>query len=434
MSSTLAKSLFNGEILDAKPFDRRLTDELQRFGFTWCIKVPGEHGHKALRMVPPELGDYIDGDDGQQIVTPQSMRYKRDDLARKDEEYNERIESDCGKACQIFYSHLGPDALDCIKTTKDSTNLSSRDKAMVLLVELRERFVGNSSTTRDALNAALTVLPQIFDRQTAMKNIVAIDDINGTFAEMRNPVTNELDRVFVKPDADLVSLYLKLYIGTESFRFSIEYLKREKQNNHLTWDGLKAEVIARCQTLKQEEDAALQAESFSVRAVSTIGDVMANPTLRSEFEQRVADGIADGLKQVGGSPGFIRGQDRDFRDGGGRDRSRDRSNRSDRYDNRDRSRGRDQNRQSHRGDRSNSRGRDSYRRSDDYNRGERRDADRFRDNSRDRGRDDRNRGREVDRSYGREDRNRGRDDRSREDINRDDRKRDGSDSGGKRRN
>ena len=122
MSSTLAKILFNGEILDAKPFDRRLTDELQRFGFTWCIKVPGEHGYKALRMVPPELGDYIDGDDGQQIVTPQSMRYKRDDLARKAEEYNERIESDCGKACQIFYSHLGSDALDCIKTTKDSTN------------------------------------------------------------------------------------------------------------------------------------------------------------------------------------------------------------------------------------------------------------------------------------------------------------------------
>ena len=90
MSSTLAKILFNGEILDVKP--------LQRFGFTWCIKVPGEHGHKALRMVPPDLGDYIDGDDGQQIVTPQSMRYKRDDLARKAEEYNERIESDCGKA------------------------------------------------------------------------------------------------------------------------------------------------------------------------------------------------------------------------------------------------------------------------------------------------------------------------------------------------
>ena len=197
---------------------------------------------------------------------------------------------------------------------------------------------------------------------------------------MRNPVTNELDRVFVKPDADLVSLYLKLYIGTESFRFSIEYLKREKQNNHLTWEGLKAEVIARCQTLKQEEDAALQAESFSVRALSNIGDVMANPALRSEFEQRVADGIATGLKQAGGSPGFLRDRDQDFRDGGGRGRSRDRSDRSDRYDNRDRSRGRDQNHESRREDRSHSRERDSYRRTDDYNRGERRNVNRSRDN------------------------------------------------------
>ena len=240
-----------------------------------------------------------------------------------------------------------------------------------------------------------------------------------------------MDRIFVKPDADLVSLYLKLYIGTESFRFSIEYLKREKQNNHLTWDGLKAEVIARCQTLKQEEDAALQAESFSVRAVSTIGDVMANPALRSEFEQRVSDGIAAGLKQAGGSPGFLRDRDQDSRDGGGRGRSRDHSDRYDRYDNRDRSRGRDQNHEPRRGDRSHSRGRDSYRRTDDYNRGERRNVNRSRDNSRDRGRDDRNRGRDAsgDRNYGREDRNSGRYER-----NRDDRNRDVTDSGGKRRN
>ena len=426
MSSSLVKSLFNGEILDAKPFDRRLTDELQRSGLTWCIKLPGQVNHKALRNIPPELGDYIDGDDGQQIVTPQSMRYKRDELARRAEENNEKIEIDCGKACQIIYSHLGPDALDCIKITKDSTQLTSRDKVMVLLVELRERFVGNSSTTRDALNAAFLALPQIFDRQTAMKNIVAIDDINETFAEMRNPVTDELDRIFVKPDADLVSLYLKLYIGTESFRFSIEHLKREKQNHRLNWAALKVEVIARCQTLKQEEDAALQAESFSVRAVGTISDVMANPALRSEIEQRIADGIADGLKQAGGSPAFSRGQDRDFRDGGGRDRSRDRLDRTDRYENRDRSRGRDQNRDRH-GDRSNSRGRDSYRRTDDYNRGDRRGSyDRSRDNSRERGgRDDRNRGRDGDRNYAREgDRNRAKDDRNR----------DVTDSGSRRRN
>jgi hypothetical protein len=223
------------------------------------------------------------------------MRYKRDDIARKAEEYNERIESDCGKACQIFYSHLGPDALDCIKTTKDSTNLSSRDKAMVLLVELRERFVGNSSTTRDALNAALTVLPQIFDRQTAMKNIVAIDDINGTFAEMRNPVTNELDRVFVKPDADLVSLYLKLYIGTESFRFSIEYLKREKQNNHLTWEGLKAEVIARCQTLKEEEEADLEIIQIDMIATIIVIEVEEEIKTMSHVEEIVLTVVEETL-------------------------------------------------------------------------------------------------------------------------------------------
>ena len=118
---------------------------------------------------------------------------------------------------------------------------------------------------------------------------------------------------------------------------------------------------------------------------------MANPALRSEFEQRVSDGIAAGLKQAGGSPGFLRDRDQDSRDGGGRGRSRDHSDRYDRYDNRDRSRGRDQNHEPRRGDRSHSRGRDSYRRTDDYNRGERRNVNRSRDNSRDRGRDDRNR-------------------------------------------
>ena len=141
----LAFETYNGDIMAFKKFQQNVLDDLQAQGKGWTVKRPGQVNHKSLEVIPEPLGDQIDGDDGQQIITPTSTRMRHDENIRKLLEINARIEADCEIACQIFYRRLGKDALIAIGPTKNSTNLTSRDKIMVLFTLLKDHYVGDNA-------------------------------------------------------------------------------------------------------------------------------------------------------------------------------------------------------------------------------------------------------------------------------------------------
>ena len=407
----LAPETYNGDIMAFKKFQQNVLDDLQAQGKGWTVKRPGQVNHRSLEVIPEPLGDQIDGDDGQQIITPTSTRMRHDENIRKLLEINARIEADCEIACQIFYRRLGKDALIAIGPTKNSTNLTSRDKIMVLFTLLKDHYVGDNSTTRDRLSNKMGTLPKIYDRQTALQVIKSMDEIQGMYQEMRNPANNALDGHFAKPDSDMVETFLKLYIGRENFGDSINFLARERQGNRLTWEALKIEVRQRCNILElDEEKARYEDESTSVRAIKSAMDTEA------EIARRVAVEI-DEFKRTGKSQSpSVRELAFDNRDS-----SKDQDSRYEergRYHSRDRGRGRDQSQDRQRArHRSNSFGRDRERRDVSEDRRQQSDRDHYdsrrpRNDSRGRGDRDRSRDRSQE-DRGRYDRNR-RDERERE--------------------
>ena len=109
-------------------------------------------------------------------------------------------------------------------------NLTSRDKVMVLMIQLTERYLGNTGATRESIQNKFTKLPHIFDRFSAAAVVATIDDLNLQLPGMMNPVNQILDNHFVKIDSDFIQLYVKLLVA-EDFKDSIVYLNRELQSS-----------------------------------------------------------------------------------------------------------------------------------------------------------------------------------------------------------
>ena len=79
----LAFETYNGDIMAFKKFQQNVLDDLQAQGKGWTVNRPGQVNHKSLEVIPEPLGDQIDGDDGQQIITPTSTRMRHDENIRK---------------------------------------------------------------------------------------------------------------------------------------------------------------------------------------------------------------------------------------------------------------------------------------------------------------------------------------------------------------
>ena len=222
--------LYDGDPTEWQDFERDVEDKLATKSLSWTTHLPGTASHRPQQVTPEALEEFIVGDDGQEILVTHRIRMQHEDACKKVVYYNQKLEEDCGKACQEIYSLLSPDALLVVKNTRYNRNLTSRDKVMVLMIQLKERYVGNTAATRESIQNKFTKLPQIFDRISAAAVVATMDDLNLQLAGMMNPANQLLDNHFVKIDSDLVQIYMKLLIA-EDFKDSIVYLNRELRLN-----------------------------------------------------------------------------------------------------------------------------------------------------------------------------------------------------------
>jgi hypothetical protein len=339
--------LYDGDPTEWQDFERDVEDKLATKSLSWTTHLPGTASHRPQQVTPEALEEFIVGDDGQEILVTHRIRMQHEDACKKVVYYNQKLEEDCGKACQEIYSLLSPDALLVVKNTRYNRNLTSRDKVMVLMIQLKERYVGNTAATRESIQNKFTKLPQIFDRISAAAVVATMDDLNLQLAGMMNPANQLLDNHFVKIDSDLVQIYMKLLIA-EDFKDSIVYLNRELQSNRLTWAALKIEIDFRCTKLGRDEknDPQDAIRKLSTEARSPIGhgryepDTLADgPEARREKLQYAADMMAEWRK--GKEAGIKESQSISH---SGRDASRSRGRfhqSSDRERSQDRSRGDD---------------------------------------------------------------------------------------------
>jgi hypothetical protein len=353
--STISK-LWNGDATDFPNWLVRLNKELQRQECSFIINTPGSVGHVPLEIDPAAPMAMVPGFGGMVAVDPR-VRERYEDTCRRNRESNRKLQSASSKGCGIIYDMLGEVAMTAVENIRDDTTLTDKQKGERIIPALQAFFVGNSAVVRKEMFAKLEAIREVRDCVTAREAIKTIDQVNAQLALQVNALTGLADH-FMQPDADKIEKYLELLQGSSVFEKSIDFLERKRDDDDLTWDQLKAEIHKQCRNIDLKE----KGQNLKVSQVKTrVGE--------EEIERRIAEGVAEGIKQAAGY--------RDSRDGRGRDNSRESSRgrdswrrkesdygRGSRNDRRDDSRGKEYGRFG----RDNSRGREDNRQQRDYSR------------------------------------------------------------------
>ena len=281
---SLKSSIWDGEVGLYPAYKVELMASLNRESCGFAIIPAGIIGYMPLRIDPLYPGFETRGVDGVNRRTTQEQFDKHIEKCRKNTEARGKDDEKFAKAFTMVLDSLGKDATRKIKHIRDDITLSYREKAQSIIPALENAFFPHSANVRTELKQKIEDLQDIDSRETALKAIEVIDDVNREIAKHINPATGHAQH-FQQNDADKIEKYLNLLQGGYGtlFHDAKVYLVRSNDAGQLTWALLTAEIERTCDNIKSDEQKA------SVRKVSQVSIGKSyEDGLREGFERSTA--------------------------------------------------------------------------------------------------------------------------------------------------